>query len=100
MTARRRTTPTHGAPRTPRGPNPLSASYCKTLLQRLSEYLDDDLPTDVCQQIRVHLGACPNCERFAASLRQSILLCRHTPPVGLSESEKTALHQVILHKSR
>lgn len=100
MTVRRRTKSVHGAPRTPRGPNPLSATYCKTLLQRLSDYLDDDLPTDVCQQIRVHLGACPNCERFAATLRQSILLCRHAAPTALSEPEKDSLHQTILRKSR
>ncbi|KXK01718.1 MAG: hypothetical protein UZ03_NOB001002210 [Nitrospira sp. OLB3] len=52
---------------------------CVKILQRLSAYLDDELSGDVCNEIRAHLGDCPNCEVFLDSLRQTVRLCQHRP---------------------
>ena len=54
---------------------------CLDILRQLSAYIDDELPSDICAELRRHLGACPNCEVFIASLRQTVSLCRHRPPI-------------------
>jgi len=48
-----------------------------SILKKLSAYIDDELPGSLCEELRKHLGACPNCEEFVASLRQTVALCQH-----------------------
>ncbi|MGE3151547.1 MAG: anti-sigma factor [Nitrospiraceae bacterium] len=72
-------------------------AHCLHILRQLSDYLDDDLAQDVCAEIRRHLGACPNCETFVTSLRQTISLCRQLTPKPLSVSAKAQLRRQILH---
>lgn len=69
---------------------------CLDILRQLSAYIDDELPSDICAELRRHLGACPNCEIFIASLRNTVTLCRHhqTPP--LSAQDRAMLRQDIL----
>ncbi|MBX3345441.1 MAG: zf-HC2 domain-containing protein [Nitrospira sp.] len=66
------------------------------VLERLSAYLDDELSGDVCTEIRLHLGDCPNCEVFLDSLRQTVRLCQHRPSPPLSEKDRAALRRQIL----
>ncbi|MCS6329266.1 MAG: zf-HC2 domain-containing protein [Nitrospira sp.] len=66
------------------------------VLERLSAYLDDELSGDVCSEIRLHLGDCPNCEVFLDSLRQTVRLCQHRPSPPLSEKDRAALRLQIL----
>lgn len=71
-------------------------AHCLHILRQLSDYLDDELAQDVCTEIRRHLGACPNCEIFVTSLRQTISLCRQVAPKPLSVSAKAHLrHQIM-----
>lgn len=69
---------------------------CLNLLKQLSAYIDDELPSDICREIRRHVGACPNCETFIASLRQTVTLCRHRPPPTLTATARVALREAIL----
>ena len=71
-------------------------AHCLTVLRRLSAYLDDELPGGLCREIRKHMGACPNCEVFLASLRETIRLCRHVAPTPLSRAAKARLRSQIL----
>jgi anti-sigma factor RsiW len=68
---------------------------CVKILQRLSAYLDDELTTDLCKEVRAHMGACPKCEVFLASLSQTISLCRHFEASPLSPSKKLQLRREI-----
>ncbi len=70
--------------------------YCLSILRQLSDYLDQELSANVCDEIRRHLGACPNCETFVNSLRQTVSLCRHATPPPLTSSAKTDLRRRIL----
>ena len=70
--------------------------HCVELLRQLSAYIDDELPTDICQEIRRHLGACPNCEIFIASLQHTVTLCRHHPAPGLTSTERVNMRRTIL----
>lgn len=71
-------------------------SRCLGILRQLSAYIDDELAGDICQEIRRHLGACPNCEIFVSSLRQTVSLCRHSPVPSLSTADRALMRQKIL----
>jgi len=73
-----------------------SKARCVKVLRRLSAYLDDELSVNICKEVRKHLGACPNCEEFVASLRQAVSLCGHVNPAPLSPAFKARLRTEIL----
>ena len=70
--------------------------HCLDLLRQLSAYIDDELPSDICGEIRQHLGACPNCEVFIASLQHTVTLCRHRPAPQLTSTERMNMRRAIL----
>ena len=72
-------------------------SHCVDLLRQLSAYIDDELPSDICQEIRRHLGACPNCEVFIASLQQTVTLCRYRPAPQLTSDDRMNMRRAILN---
>jgi len=69
---------------------------CVNLLRQLSAYIDDELPSDVCTEIRRHMGACPNCEVFIASLQHTVTLCRHRPAPQLTSVDRKNMRRAIL----
>ena len=73
---------------------------CLKLLRHLSAYMEQDLPGDTCDQIRMHLGDCPNCEVFLDSLRQTVALCRQVAAKPLSRTAKDRLRREILNTAR
>lgn len=73
---------------------------CLDILRQLSAYIDDELPYDICAELRRHVGACPNCEVFIASLRDTMTLCRHLPTPPLSPQDRARLRQEILQASK
>jgi anti-sigma factor RsiW len=70
--------------------------HCVDLLRQLSAYIDDELPSDICREIRRHLGACPNCEVFIASLQHTVTLCRHHPAPQLTSVDRMDMRRAIL----
>jgi anti-sigma factor RsiW len=70
---------------------------CKEVLALLSDYLDFELPPDACGQIENHLAECSPCVEFAASLRNTVELCRRfapsTMPGPLSEQARAELEK-------
>ncbi|MBK9946447.1 MAG: zf-HC2 domain-containing protein [Nitrospira sp.] len=71
-------------------------AHCLRILRQLSAYIDDELSGDICEEIRRHLGACPNCETFVTSLRQTVSLCRHSSPPTLSAASRAMIRKKIL----
>lgn len=71
--------------------------HCIDLLRRLSAYIDGELPSVICQEIRRHLGACPNCEVFIVSLQHTVTLCRHRPVPPLTSTDRANMRRVILN---
>lgn len=54
----------------------MSLSECKEIFALLSDYLDDELPEDICREIDAHIAGCPPCVAFVESLRKTVELCR------------------------
>jgi anti-sigma factor RsiW len=73
---------------------------CLDILRTLSAYIDDEVSQDICRQIRKHIGACPHCEEFVASLRQTVWLCRHRPAPLLSSADRLRMREEILSSAR
>ena len=45
---------------------------CKALLGSLSEYIDGELPADLCKEIEKHLEGCENCRIVLNTTRRTI----------------------------
>jgi anti-sigma factor RsiW len=73
---------------------------CLHILRELSAFIDDELSDDICGEIRRHLGACPHCEDFVASLRQTVSLCRWSPAPILSADDRARMREKILAAAR
>jgi anti-sigma factor RsiW len=56
------------------------AEKCKEVFEVLSEYLNLELPPDLCEQIERHLADCSPCVEFVESLRKTVALCRAYEP--------------------
>lgn len=69
---------------------------CLRILRELSAFIDDELSGDICGEIRRHLGSCPRCEEFVASLRQTVSLCRQRPAPTLSADDRAQMREKIL----
>ncbi len=55
-----------------------SHENCKSLLGSLSEYIDGELPADLCAQLEKHLEGCNNCRIVLNTTRRTIDLV-HVP---------------------
>src|SRR5262249_6945004 len=72
------------------------AGRCLHILRELSSFIYDEMPDEICRQIRRHLGACPRCEEFVVSLRQTVSLCRQTQAPVLSPHDRAQMREKIL----
>jgi RNA polymerase sigma-70 factor (ECF subfamily) len=50
---------------------------CKQIFEKLSEYMDGELPADLCERIDDHMADCPPCQSFLESLRRTVKLVEH-----------------------
>jgi RNA polymerase sigma-70 factor (ECF subfamily) len=73
----------------------MTPEECKAVFERLSEYIDGDLPADTCEQIAEHIADCPPCVEFVKSLKKSVGVFREykpgEEPAPLSEESKREL---------
>lgn len=94
----------YGAPRLKKQPATKQHRHgkgrCLHILRELSAYIDDELSRDICQEIRRHIGTCPNCESFVASLRQTVSLCRHNQASALSSADRALMREKILETAQ
>lgn len=72
---------------------------CKEIFSMLSDYLDQELPESLCEEVGSHIQGCAPCVQFVESLKKSIELCRTAPrnevagtePRPLSEEDREQL---------
>jgi len=48
---------------------------CKQIFALLSEYIDGELPPDICSRLEAHIEDCGPCVEFVQSLKKSIAMC-------------------------
>jgi anti-sigma factor (TIGR02949 family) len=49
-----------------------SHGNCKAMLGTLSEYIDGELPPELCQEIEQHLAGCDNCRVVLNTTKRTI----------------------------
>ncbi|NNJ12943.1 hypothetical protein EKD04_021700 [Chloroflexales bacterium ZM16-3] len=49
---------------------------CHDLALQLSAYLDGDLPADLCRDLEVHMGDCPDCRVVLDTLGRTVQIVR------------------------
>lgn len=54
----------------------MTSMECKQIFAQLSQYLDRELPDDICEEIGKHIQQCPPCVEFLNSLKKTVALCR------------------------
>ena len=59
-------------------------SRCLELADRISEFIDLELPPDLRQKVEQHLSACANCVKFVDSLRRTRDVAALLPGPGLT----------------
>jgi RNA polymerase sigma-70 factor (ECF subfamily) len=59
-----------------RAKNGQRPAECRELFSNLSDYLDDRVEPLTCEEMRVHIEACPTCVAFLRDLRGAIDRCR------------------------
>ncbi|HSN92179.1 MAG TPA: zf-HC2 domain-containing protein [Anaeromyxobacteraceae bacterium] len=59
-----------------KGERILGGLSCGQVLERLSDYLDDDLGLEVRAAIEMHLRGCDGCARFGGDLRATVRALR------------------------
>ncbi len=49
---------------------------CKDIFELLSDYLDEELESDLYTEIEEHLEECPHCIPFVNTYRRTVTLCQ------------------------
>jgi len=73
---------------------------CREVFALLSQYLDRELPPDVCRDIENHLAACPPCIEFVDSLRATVHLSRNYRPEDLPRPMADGVRTQLLNAYR
>ena len=69
--------------------------HCLELAERISEFIDLELPPDLRLKVEQHLVACANCIKFVDSLRRTRDLAALLPGPGLSQERLRELGESI-----
>jgi len=70
---------------------------CKEIFALLSEYLDAELPPELCDSVTGHIEGCNPCVEFLQSLQKTVELCKQyrsdVIPPPLAEQVRRDLRQ-------
>jgi anti-sigma factor RsiW len=75
--------------------HPDHAHLCRDFLERLSKYLDDELPTTDRRTIERHLADCPCCEDVLESLKETVDLCHQKGRPALPRDVRVRARQRV-----
>ncbi len=76
------------------------SARCLELFEKLSEYIDGELPPGVCAEIEAHLAGCEPCLRFLHSLRSTVAHVGELPASGMPEDLKRACVETFAKRCR
>ena len=68
---------------------------CKEILEKLSEYIDGELDSKICQDLEQHLKDCNPCLLFIDSLKKTITLYKYAAAEPLPKEVHLRLHEYL-----
>jgi RNA polymerase sigma-70 factor, ECF subfamily len=69
---------------------------CKEMFAQLSNYLDEELDSSLCEELEKHMDGCEPCQAFLASLERSIEECRKLPAESMDPQWASELRSNLL----
>lgn len=75
--------------------DPASHSHCLALFEKLSEYIDDELPPAERRAIEAHIAGCVACLACLQTLRRTVALCRTGSDHRVPEEFSRRLHSAL-----
>ena len=70
---------------------------CKDLFEKMSEYLDGEMPLSMIEEAEKHVGHCIECEETLESFKKIIALLKRTKTKKIPDVDKNRLRELI-HK--
>jgi len=61
---------------------------CKEIFESLSDYLDDDLNPEDCDEIETHVERCAPCQAFLNTLQRTVDYCRDAAVESIDDPKK------------
>ncbi len=52
------------------------ARKCEDFISGLADFIDGEMPSELCDEIEKHIGQCNNCRIMVDTMRQTVHLCR------------------------
>lgn len=71
---------------------------CVELAERISEYVDLELPPELRAHVEAHLHGCVNCEKFVESVRRTKNLAHLLPRLEMPADRMRALADKVRHE--
>ena len=68
---------------------------CRTLFEKLSEYIDNELDQALCETIEKHLRSCPPCQACLSTLKQTVAVCREMKTAHVPEDFSRRLRKML-----
>ncbi|HET7183667.1 MAG TPA: sigma-70 family RNA polymerase sigma factor [Terriglobales bacterium] len=71
------------------------SARCKRLFAMLSDYLDQEIDPSLCDSVDGHLGDCPPCKAYLASLEETVRRCRRHCTEELKTEVRARVRELI-----
>ena len=68
---------------------------CLDYISDLSDYLDGELDSGLCDEIDKHIGQCENCRIMVDTMKQTVSLCREGRPEKLPATLEDKLSNLL-----
>lgn len=68
---------------------------CKTLLMRMSKYIDGELERELCKELERHLKGCDRCRIVLNTTKQTIEFYRGTKAYEIPRAVHQRLHRAL-----
>jgi anti-sigma factor RsiW len=68
---------------------------CQDFIKDLSDYIDGELDSELCDAIEKHIGECENCRIMVDTLDQTVKLCREGKQEVLPEELENKLNNAL-----
>jgi len=73
---------------------------CREVFDLLSDYVDEELPSERRQALARHLGHCPPCEQFLKTFQKTRELCRESLFEEMPEELRVRLRSFLREQIR
>jgi RNA polymerase sigma-70 factor (ECF subfamily) len=79
----------------PSAPAAAPAGACPDVLNLLSRHLEGEIGPETCAEMERHVAGCSRCRTACDSLRETLRLCRTSPPPDIPEPIKQSIRKGI-----